>query len=471
LNATLAAGEDMVAEFGGGADTAAEKLAQMRASVQNMKDSIGIALLPVLKAVLEPLTQLAQIVGPMLVSWAEKFTAAIEQLPGMFDQLMELDAFNEMLSVLSDWWNEHGPSLINAAQELFGILRDQIGELVTSQIIPFLVEQFEKFSAWWSENGDLIAQALIDLATIHIPNLANSVIEMWQIVEPLLSGLVDVVLLSVELIAQIIEGDWDAAWRTAVGILAEVLDAMRLALDGLFNWIATEIMGTTLEQIRQQWADNWDMAAIILQTWVNDTLVSLAEFAGRWINDFDTMWAQLSEKFSNWVNDMLVGLTEGIVSWVNRLKEGNTEIQRVMADGLNDALMSAVEKARKFVRIGNAIIESMVSGVRAKASALANAASQAVSEALARARSMVENFTSNLPGFQRGGITPGGPVIAGEQGPEIIIPPRGSSVLPAGMTRNVINNVTNEYNLTTQAVTRPGSLQMEFDAMAAMGAR
>jgi TP901 family phage tail tape measure protein len=35
-----------------------------------------------------------------------------------------------------------------------------------------------------------------------------------------------------------------------------------------------------------------------------------------------------------------------------------------------------------------------------------------------------------LPGFAEGGITPGGPVIVGERGPEILIPPAGSRVLP-----------------------------------------
>ncbi len=48
-----------------------------------------------------------------------------------------------------------------------------------------------------------------------------------------------------------------------------------------------------------------------------------------------------------------------------------------------------------------------------------------------------------LPKFADGGITPGGPVIVGERGPEVLIPPRGSRVVPnsqiGGSTSIVIN--------------------------------
>src|SRR5690348_16851702 len=36
----------------------------------------------------------------------------------------------------------------------------------------------------------------------------------------------------------------------------------------------------------------------------------------------------------------------------------------------------------------------------------------------------------NIPGFAEGGVTPGGPVLVGERGPELLIPPAGSRVVP-----------------------------------------
>lgn len=475
LNATLEAGQVMVDDFGGGSLTAAENLAQMKASVQNLKDQIGVAFLPVLKAVLEPLNQLAQFVGPILVDWADRFSGALMGLTGMFDQMMEIEAFNEVLGQLSEWWETHGPAITAAAQEMFGLISEQLSALVTGELIPFLVEQLEKFSAWFDENGDLIAQAFIDLATIHIPNLVSSIIEMWQIVEPILSGLVDVFLLTVELIAQIIEGDWDAAWRTAVGILAEVIEAMRLALDGFFNWIATEIMGTTLEQIRQQWQDNWDMAAIILQTWVNDTLVALAEFAGQWINNFDEMWAQLGNKLADFVNDALMAIVNWIMELLQKLREGDTKVQQVMADLVNNALMKLAAGIGRARGIGSDIVNGLIEGVKSKAAALASAARQVVSDALAAARNALG---ANSP--SREFMSLGRDMMAGLSiGMESLTPAierQISAIVSPGKTAggrvtNYVDNSQTSYNLSPQSVMRDGGLAAEFDAMAFMGAK
>lgn len=37
-----------------------------------------------------------------------------------------------------------------------------------------------------------------------------------------------------------------------------------------------------------------------------------------------------------------------------------------------------------------------------------------------------------MPGFASGGITPGGPIMVGERGPEVLVPPAGSRILPNG---------------------------------------
>lgn len=51
-----------------------------------------------------------------------------------------------------------------------------------------------------------------------------------------------------------------------------------------------------------------------------------------------------------------------------------------------------------------------------------------------------------LPGFAKGGITPGGPVMVGEEGPEIIVPPAGSRVIPNGEGGGLAPNVTINVN-------------------------
>ncbi len=72
LNATVAAGAQMVEDFGGGQVTAAEQIAQFKTQIQNAKDQVGLAFLPALQALLVPLSKLAENVGPQIIEWAKK---------------------------------------------------------------------------------------------------------------------------------------------------------------------------------------------------------------------------------------------------------------------------------------------------------------------------------------------------------------------------------------------------------------
>jgi len=108
LNATLEAGERLTAEFGGGQLTAAERMAQFKAQVQNTKDQIGLALLPALNAVLEPIQNIASVAGPRLIEWAQRFGEILgENIPRVIGIVTDLlsgdftDAIWDVATVIS----------------------------------------------------------------------------------------------------------------------------------------------------------------------------------------------------------------------------------------------------------------------------------------------------------------------------------------------------------------------------------
>ena len=75
--------------------------------------------------------------------------------------------------------------------------------------------------------------------------------------------------------------------------------------------------------------------------------------------------------------------------------------------------------------------------------------------------------------YQHGGTSSGRSMLVGEGGPEILTGVRGGArVLSAPTTARMMaqNSTTNNYNLTTNAMTRPGGLSLEFAAMQ-MGSR
>ena len=75
--------------------------------------------------------------------------------------------------------------------------------------------------------------------------------------------------------------------------------------------------------------------------------------------------------------------------------------------------------------------------------------------------------------YQHGGTSSGRSMLVGEGGPEILTGVRGGArVLSAPTTARMMaqNSIVNNYNLTTNAMTRPGGLSLEFAAMQ-MGSR
>jgi len=78
------------------------------------------------------------------------------------------------------------------------------------------------------------------------------------------------------------------------------------------------------------------------------------------------------------------------------------------------------------------------------------------------------------PKFQSGGTTMGRSMLVGESGPELLTGiPGGARVLSNPTTSRMLgggNTTVNNYNLTTNSLTRPGGLALEFSAME-MGSR
>jgi len=103
LNATVEAGQGLIASVGLEGVTAAEQLAQMRATVGNLKDQIGTAFLPVLQDILVPLNELAQEYGPEVVVWAEGFAAWITEagVPALQGLISHVQQVGEVVDFLS----------------------------------------------------------------------------------------------------------------------------------------------------------------------------------------------------------------------------------------------------------------------------------------------------------------------------------------------------------------------------------
>jgi len=100
-----------------------------------------------------------------------------------------------------------------------------------------------------------------------------------------------------------------------------------------------------------------------------------------------------------------------------------------------------------FVKFGTAIKE----GVTDKFLALKDIM-MAIPRAFKKMKNVIGNFGAaaaakmGIPGFETGGTTPGGPVMVGEGGPEILVPPAGSAVLPNPIL-SALGNIINPLGI------------------------
>jgi hypothetical protein len=190
----------------------ANQMVALKARFEETKTAVGMGLLPV--------------ITPLL----EKFNAfAADVLPLVVDFLVT--------------------KLIPGLQEVAG------------NVMPFFVEAFEKISAWIQENRPLIEEfwAL----------MKEKAALAWEKLQPILNDLMNILMGLGTLIMQVATGDWTGAWETIQKIASDALLFVEDLWVGLADWIGSWF-GTSWEEIKTNWQQNWDMFTTIVSTvWDN----------------------------------------------------------------------------------------------------------------------------------------------------------------------------------------------------------
>lgn len=144
------------------------------------------------------------------------------------------------LEKLRAWWEEHGPGIRDAATELWTGLREGIDKLM-EKVRPFIETVLDKFSAWMEENGPLIEKFAQTVSKWFKDELVPALVDAWSVIEPILLGLMDIVLDLATLVMQVVTGDWSGAWETAKQIVYDFTLGVMETLGELGEWIMVHI--------------------------------------------------------------------------------------------------------------------------------------------------------------------------------------------------------------------------------------
>ncbi len=262
--------EELNKEFGGQATAAGETFAGMmdilKNRIENVKESIGMALLPVLTDLMD---RVVIPLIPLIERLAEDFANWISNIPELAEGFQPfIDSINgvvmPLLEGLRSWWEENGTAIIAKVQEIGQSITDFIQTAWTEYLQPFIEEQLPKLSAWWEENAPLIAELLNNLRQAFedaLPRIGG----LLEALSPLFESSIDFFLEWWELILQVLTGDWAGAWESAGEIVINFTTAIGEVLQN-FAGLLVESLGFERNDIVAVWTDNWNQLLQIVDT-------------------------------------------------------------------------------------------------------------------------------------------------------------------------------------------------------------
>jgi phage-related protein len=254
LNAVVAQGDDFIAKMGGELGGSQMAMAQLSTTVGNLKDALGTALLPVLTAILTPLSEWATKHGPAITAWGMQF---------------------------ADWVITKG---LPALQALAGfIISDIIPPLVqlAEAVFPLLVQAGE----WVAENWDVVkyAAGALGVAILALTSPVTAII----------------VALSALYLA------WTNDWG---GIKTFVIDTIE-DIKGVLDSIGAKV--DDMKAIGKALIEGLWKGLESMKDWLKSKLQAIAGWLPQWIKDKLGI-SSPSKVFMQLGANMMQGMTAGI---------------------------------------------------------------------------------------------------------------------------------------------------------------
>jgi phage-related protein len=404
LNATVEAGRRMVDEFGGGQLTAAEKMAQFRATLQNTKDQIGLALLPALQALLEPLAELAQKYGPQVVELAQRLGEWLgENLPVAIETLTALLS-GEMPTAFQTAWGIIEP-IVTAIRDVI------VGQVWPALQAAFanLTEALAKLGLDWGDVWGAIKEAIkivavvIGAAILGIVGALTAIIAtLASVLEHVTSVLADIAAtfqLGLESIARLVGGamaivkgiftgdleliaaGW-AAWKEGlIGLITAffqgAVNIFNLMFGTIINAVVTFISTfinffVDLKNTLVGGSIVQEMMSAMLEI-ISSTLAEILSAITGFISDVVGAFSDLAGSLYDIGASMMEGLKGGIMSKVGEILSAIRDIIANLIQEAKDAL-DIFSPSGVFAEIGRQMMEGMALGITGSAALPAAAA-------------------------------------------------------------------------------------------------
>lgn len=246
----------------------------------NIKETLGAALIPAVAKLAQVLSE--KLADPNVQEWITNFAMTLADigLSGVdaLDRLSQsLGSVFEFIDKIGSGMNLRTALVTTFDYEVIKPFLDAMDglapvfaglETIFTQLTPkvqgFVDTAMAKISAWVIENGPLMQEFAALMMEVWQNNIAPAIVAAWGIIEPILLGLLDVILSIGTLIMQVATGDWTGAWNTILSIVTTIGQAIWAAIVGLLETIAA-LFGGSLSKISSMWSSNWNQLQQIVQ--------------------------------------------------------------------------------------------------------------------------------------------------------------------------------------------------------------
>lgn len=327
-------------------ETAAAKMAQFKATMQDTKDEIGMALLPILSTLLTTFSNLADRILPPVVSFIEDTLApALEKVVGFIDSFVaSLMAGQDPITALQGSLADMG---LDQIAELVGNVTAKVQELWNT-IQPY-VQAAVEWIAQHVELKDVLIALGATIAAVILPALAAILAPVAGLIATF-AGLVAVVTA--------VRTAWETDWGGIRTTLTEFWENTgKPTLEALWEWLQVNIP-VAIETLKTFWEETLKPALEVVWTFITDSLIPAMGELVTWLAEnipvaieaakefwentlqpaLETVWAFITES--------VIPAMETIVLW---LGENIPVAVQALADLWENTLKPALEIVWEFV--------------------------------------------------------------------------------------------------------------------------
>lgn len=418
MTAVMEEGETAMRRVGSVTDGAAIGMAQLKATMMNLKDGIGQAVLPILVALLKPLSELAQQVGPAIIPVVERivaaFTSLSPQVQSIIAGVMALTAAftgaSAMAGLLGPMIPGIGAALtaltgpigiIVAAIAALGIawatnfmgMRDALTNLWTNTLEPI----FESIKAG-------IANMAEKFQLIDWGNLADT---PWhKIFPPWLAETILFISNSIETLSRAFSsGNWGAlAYQMGTilnGIWGNLANAATTWAGGAAGWFHA-VINAGIGELKDK-VDEWKakIGPVISSFWGK-----LKDAASDWYTAVKDFWngtivpalAGLADKVPGWVESFKGTVTTFWASLKSQVAVWYEAVKEFWSDTISPALAGLVEKVPGWVESFKVTVTSFWDTVKTNAPLWAETVKTFLSDTISQGLTLLSGSIDPLAG-------------------------------------------------------------------------